>query len=85
MCSNSEEKNYCENIACDFYNLKCEKKIHKKPKKKMLLRNISRVLYSPKYLFWTNTATGVLFFGTGDLMVQKFIDKRSKIDTNRNG
>lgn len=51
----------------------------------MLLRNISRVLYSPKYLFWTNTATGVLFFGTGDLMVQKFIDKRSKIDTNRNG
>ena len=50
-----------------------------------MLRNISRILYSSKYLFWTNTATGMIFFGTGDMIVQKYIDKRSKIDLNRNG
>ena len=50
-----------------------------------MLRNISKILYSSKYLFWTNTATGMIFFGTGDMIVQKYIDKRSKIDLNRNG
>ncbi|XP_075678686.1 mpv17-like protein 2 [Dermatophagoides pteronyssinus] len=49
-----------------------------------MLRNISRILYSSKYLFWTNTATGMIFFGTGDMIVQKYIDKRSNIDLNRN-
>lgn len=38
-------------------------------------------------LLYTNTATGMVFFGAGDLVVQKFIDKRklSEIDTKRVG
>lgn len=39
---------------------------------------ISRVfhtLYSPKYLLYTNTLTGALFLGSGDIIEQQLVEK----------
>lgn len=50
--------------------------------------NFVNKMYSPKYLFYTNTATGLVFLAGGDFMVQKFdqliSDDKRPFDVKRN-
>ena len=46
-------------------------------------------IYSPKYLFWTNTVTGSLFLFAGDgleqIIEKKFLQIDRQFDMKRNG
>ena len=46
-----------------------------------------QVLYTPKYIFYTNTVTGLTFFGVGDYVVQRIVEhrKHSEVDFKRVG
>lgn len=48
------------------------------------LKNLYLILYT-KYLFGTNVFTGITFFGTADLIVQHFIEKRLQFDQKHFG
>jgi len=37
---------------------------------------VFRTLYSPKYLLYTNTVTGALFLGSGDIIEQQIVERK---------
>ncbi len=47
-----------------------------------LFTKLIRTLYSPKYLLYTNTVTGVLFLGSGDIIEQQLIENKLLKHTN---
>ena len=52
-------------------------------------RRLVQVMYSKKVLPYTNTATGLVFFGIGDLAVQRIVERKrltsGEVDAKRVG
>lgn len=51
----------------------------------IIFKKISSILYSPRFLLVTNTTTGVIFFGTGDVCIQKLIERKKQVERKRLG
>ncbi|KAI7685945.1 hypothetical protein SSS_02700 [Sarcoptes scabiei] len=49
----------------------------------IIFKKISSILYSPRFLLVTNTTTGVIFFGTGDVCIQKLIERKKQVERKR--